>query len=140
MGLYASYKRRDTLEGKFLMGVFICTLACQVHDFSVFQQVAGGVYYVKWYALFLDRFREAKIKILLKEKQIKQMRIIHEATVGVAHGLEEPFKCLEMAFNELKRNPDNKEFTKSIRQFFSIQKNFWSQLAMNLERSLYLKR
>ena len=127
MGLYASYKRRDTLEGKFLMGVFLCTLACQVHDSAVFQQVAGGVYYVKWYAffiglifggLFLDRFREAKTKILLEEEQIKQMRMIHEATVGVAHDLEEPLKGLEMACNELKRNPDNKDLIQMIANAF----------------------
>lgn len=127
MGLYASYKRRDTAEGKFLMVVFLCSLACQVHDSAVFQQVAGGVYYVKWHAffiglifgaLFLDRFREAKTKILLEEEQIKQMRMIHEATVGVAHDLEEPLKGLEMACNELKRNPDNKDLIQMIANAF----------------------
>ncbi len=75
MGFYASYKRKNTNEGKFLVVLFLCTLFCQIHDSAVFQQVAGGVYYVKWYAfiiglsfgaLFLDRFREAKTKLLVE--------------------------------------------------------------------------
>jgi signal transduction histidine kinase len=127
MGLYASYKRKNTKEGQFLFWFFLGTLACQIHDSSVFQQVAGGVYYIKWYAffiglvfgaLFLDKFRVAKTKIILEREQIKQMEMIHEATVGVAHDLEEPLKGLEMACNELKRNPDNKSLIHAIADTF----------------------
>ncbi len=127
MGLYASYKRKNTNEGKFLITLFLCTFLCQFHDSAVFQQVAGGVYYIKWYAffiglsfggLFLDRFREAKTKLLLEQEQIKQMRMIHETTVGVAHDLEEPLKGLEMACKELKRSPENKYLIQTIADVF----------------------
>ena len=44
--------------------------------------------------------------------------MIHEATVGVAHDLEEPLKGLEMACQELRRNPDNKALVQAMAEAF----------------------
>jgi signal transduction histidine kinase len=49
---------------------------------------------------------------------MKQMRMIHEATVGVAHDLEQPLKGLEMACIELSRNPDNRELVQAMTKEF----------------------
>jgi len=130
MGLYGSYKRIKTREGRFLFGMFLVTLIFQIHDSAIFQGLTTGIYLVKWYpfcigivfgCLFLERSREARSKLLVEQEQIKQMQMIHEATVGVAHDLEEPLKGLEMACQEIRRNPDNKELVQGMAESFPIK-------------------
>jgi signal transduction histidine kinase len=127
MGLYSAFKRRASWEGRVALPLFGSTLLFQLHDSAIFHGYLSGIYYVKWYPLvigivfglfFLERAREARAKARVQQEQANQMRMIHEATVGLAHDLEEPFKSVEMGFIELQRNPNNHEIIKALAETF----------------------
>lgn len=127
MGIYSSWKRRKTWEGQAALMLFGSTFLFQLHDSVIFHGLASGTYYVKWYPLFigvvfglffLDHAREARAKARADQEQARQMKLIYEVTVGLAHDLEEPFKSVEMGFIELQRFPGNQELVKALAETF----------------------
>ena len=127
MGIYAAFKMRKEWEGQVALTIFIGTFIFQTHDSLIFHGLASGIYFIKWYPLlvgyifglfFLEKARDLRTKAKIEQEQARQMHTIHEAIVGLAHDLEEPFKGVEMAFAELIRRPDNIELVKAIATTF----------------------
>lgn len=127
MGLYGGIRRSSFPDGRASIALFIFTFLFQVRDSAIFHGYASGIYYVKWYpfiiglvfgSFFLERAREARAKARVEQAEARQMKTIHQATVGVAHDLEEPLKGLEMACKELERNPGNQDLVKAIAEVF----------------------